>query len=279
MDGILNRFDESGILTEYNISVDRLNSQGDFGIAQTIAQNIVRKNYDFIMTVSTPSLQVVANSNKNIDHVFGGVTSPYKAGVAKTPEIHQENLTGVATPQPIAATIRTMRELFPDAKTIGLVWNPAEANSEACTEDARKVVGDYGFKLIESTANNTGEVMDAVNALISRGIDIFLTSGDNTVTLALASIADLMKRKKIPYFTNSSTDIEKGAFVSIGADYLKVGFETGRVAETVIKGKDPVDIPIKEYIPDEININVTLADLYGVTVSEEFIKKCTKVIK
>ncbi len=279
VDGILDRFNQSGILTEYNISVDRLNSQGDFGIAQTIAQDIVRKNYDYIITVSTPSLQVVANANKNIKHVFGGVTSPYKAGVADSPEIHQKNLTGVATPQPVSASIRAMRELFPDAKTIGIVWNPAEANSEVCTVNARNAVEKYGFKLIESTVSNTSEVMDAARSLVSRGVDIFLTSGDNTVILALESIADLMKRKKIPYFTNSSADIEKGAFVSIGADYREVGVETGRIAEMVIKGKRPVDIPIKEYVPEEININVSLADLYGITVSEEFLKKCSQLIK
>lgn len=279
VDGILARFNESGILIEYNLSVDRMNSQGDFGIAQTIAQDIVRKNYDYIITISTPSLQVVANANKEIEHIFGGVTSPYKAGVADTPEIHQENLTGVATPQPVAASIRAMRELFPDAKTIGIVWNPAEANSEVCTVNARNAVGKYGFDLVESTVSNTSEVMDAVRSLISRGVDIFLTSGDNTVILALESIADLMKRKKIPYFTNSSTDIEKGVFVSIGADYREVGVETGRIAEAVIKGRKPVDIPIKEYVPEEININVSLADLYGISVSEEFLNKCTKVIK
>jgi ABC-type uncharacterized transport system substrate-binding protein len=172
-----------------------------------------------------------------------------------------------------------MRELFPDAKTIGIVWNPAEANSEVCTVNARNAVEDYGFELVESTVSNTGEVMDAARSLVSRGVDIFLTSGDNTVILALESIADLLKRKKIPYFTNSSADVEKGAFVSIGADYREVGVETGQIAEMVIKGKHPVDIPIKEYVPEEININVSLADLYGITVSEEFLKKCTKVVK
>jgi len=171
-----------------------------------------------------------------------------------------------------------MRELFPNAKTVGIAWNPAEANSEVCTVNARNAAGVYGFDLIESTVSNTSEVMDAVRTLVSRGVDIFLTSGDNTVILALESIADLMKRKKIPYFTNSSTDINKGAFVSIGADYREVGVETGRVAEKVIKGEKPADISIKKYVPEKININIPLADLYGITVPEEFLKKCSKVI-
>lgn len=277
VEGILGRFKESGILSEYNISIDRMNSQGDFGIAQTIAQDIVRKKYDYIMTVSTPSLQVIANANKKIPHIFGGVTSPYKAGVATTPEDHQENLTGIATPQPVEATIRAMRELFPYAETIGIAWNPAEANSEVCTINARKAVGKYGFRLVEVTVSNTSEVMDAVNFLISRRVDIFLTSGDNTVILAMETIAEMLKNKKIPYFTNSSSDIKKGAFVSIGADYYDVGVETARVAEKVIKGETTADIPIREYVPEETNINVSLSGLYGIKVSEEFLKKCSKV--
>ena len=108
-------------------------------------------------------------------------------GVAKSPEDHISNLTGVATFQPVETTIRVMRELFPQAKRMGIIWNPAEACSEACTYKARAESKAQGFELLEVNVSGTSEVMDALNLLLEKRIDLFLTSGDNTVVLALST--------------------------------------------------------------------------------------------
>lgn len=266
--GVMEELESSGILRELNITVDHLNAQNEFTVAQSVAQDIVRKKYDYIVTISTPALQVTANTNKTIPHVFGAVSDPYRMGVAKSRTDHLPNVTGVATLQPVGSAIRIMREVFPKARRIGIVWNPAEACSEACTFNARKAAKAAGFELVESTVNSTGEVADALNSLIAKKIDLFLTSGDNTVTMALESIADTLHRHRIPYFTNTPKDVERGAFLSIGADYDEVGRETGRAAIRVIRGEDPKTIPINDYVPEKIAVNSNLAREYGVRVPD-----------
>jgi putative ABC transport system permease protein len=219
----------------------------------------------------------MANTNKIIPHVFGAVTDPYRMGVAKNSHDHLPNVTGVATFQPVATTIKVMRELFPDAKRIGIVWNPSEACSEACTYKARDAAKNYNFELIESTVTSTGEVLDAVQTVITKKADLFLTSGDNTVIIALPSIAELLKRHRIPYFTNTPMDIELGALVSIGADYIEVGKATAQIAERVIKGEDPKNIPINDYVPEKMYVNQALAREYGINLPVAFLKRATTV--
>lgn len=276
-DGVMDEFRRSGILDKYGIRVDRMSAQNEFSMAQTIVQDIVRKGYDYIITISTPSLQAAANGNKRIPHVFGAVTDPYRMGIARNPTDHIPNITGLATLQPVETTIKAMRELFPAAKRIGMVWNPGEACSEACTYKARDAAKRHGFELVESNVSGTGEVLDAVRALVKRGIDIFFTSGDNTVTLALQSIAEVLKDSRVPYFTNAPSDIERGAFVAIGADYFEVGRETARHARLVIEGKDPKDIPIKDFVPETMAVNLKLAGVYGIQVPEGFLSRAEKV--
>ncbi|RJP28511.1 MAG: hypothetical protein C4527_11795 [Candidatus Omnitrophota bacterium] len=275
--GILNELEESGITKKYNITIEFKNSQNDFTMAQSVAQDIVRLNYDYVVTISTPALQVTAQFNKKIPHVFGAVTDPYRMGVAKNENEHQANITGVATFQPVETTIKVMRELFPQARRIGIVWNPAEACSEACTYKARNAAKQYNFELVEVSVTSTSEVMDAVNAVINRGVDLFLTSGDNTVILALKSIAQVLIKKQIPYFTNDPTDVEIGAFVSIGADYFEVGQETARMAIRVINGEDPKTVPIHNFVPEKMSVNKGLADQYGIPLPEEFLQRAAKV--
>ncbi len=275
--GIQDQLKESGTLKKYNITVDLKNAQNDFAMAQSVAQDIVRQQYDYVMTISTPALQVTAQFNKTIPHIFGAVTDPYRMGVAKNPEEHQANITGVATLQPVEATIKVMRELFPQAKKIGYVWNPAEACSEACTYKARDAVKETNFELIEVSVSSTNEVMDAVNALLNREIDLFLTSGDNTVMLALETIAQTLQKKQIPYFTNNPSDIEHGAFLSIGADYYEVGQETARMAIRVIEGESPKEISINNFVPEKMYVNKALAEEYGIQLPEDFLKRAAQV--
>jgi putative ABC transport system permease protein len=271
--GVMDELRRSGILEKYRITVDEKNAQNDYAVANAIVQDILRRKYDYIVTVSTAALQITANANKTIPHVFGAVTDPFRAGVAKDPFHHPPHLTGIATFQPVEYTLRAMREIFPKAKRIGILWNPTELNSEACILKARPAAKKYHFELLEQTINSTGEVQDALASLLNKKIDLFFTAGDVTMNLALETVAEILKQNKIPYFTNSISDVEQGAFFSAGADYYEVGVETAKLARRVIEGEDPKDIPIREFVPEKIGINLSLAELYGVTIPESYLKK------
>ncbi|MDX9755343.1 MAG: ABC transporter substrate-binding protein, partial [bacterium] len=276
-DALVDEIQKSEINARLDIAIERKNAQNEFTMAQSIAQDVVRLKYDYLVTLTTPVLQVCAQVNKTIPHIFGAVTDPYRMGVAKTPEDHIPNITGVATFQPVESTFVVMRELFPQAKRVGIVWNPAEACSEACTQKARIAAQELGFELLEVTVTSTTEVMDGVRNLAGKGIDLFLTSGDNTVNLALASVAKYLQEHKIPYFTNTFSDVEQGAFVSVGADYTEVGRETARMAIRVMGGEEPSQLPINNYVPEKIYLNLALAKAYGLAIPESFIQKAAKV--
>jgi ABC-type uncharacterized transport system substrate-binding protein len=177
----------------------------------------------------------------------------------------------------VRSSIRLMRQIFPESETIGIIWNPAEACSEACTEMARDAADEFGFELTEATVSSTGEVADALNLMLSKEVDIFLTSGDNTVMMTVESIAQKLREKKIPYFTNSFLDVDRGAFISVGADYYEVGRETGKVAERVIRGTPPKDIPIHSFVPEKIYLNMELAREFGVEIPDSIKKAAAKI--
>jgi len=276
-EGVLEELKKSPLVSQQKIAIDEKNAQGEFYMAQSIAQDIVRQNYDYIITASTPALQVMANTNKKIPHVFGAVTDPYRMGVAQSSSDHLANVTGVATFQPVENTIKLMREIFPQAKTIGIVWNPAEACSEACTYKARDAAKKYQFELLEVTVTGTGEVMDAVRAIINKAPDVFFTSGDNTVSLSVEAISALLRQKKIPYFTNTPGDVGRGAFLGLGADYVEVGRAAGKMALRVIAGEDPKDIPINNFVPEKMNINLALAREFAITIPPAMLSRASRI--
>ncbi|MBP1750202.1 MAG: hypothetical protein H6Q52_2741, partial [Deltaproteobacteria bacterium] len=214
-----------------------------------------------------------------IPHVFGAVTDPVKSGIAESLTGHPDNVTGIATPQPVESTVRLMRRLFPKAKVIGMIWNPAEANSEICTLLARESAKKLGFKVVEVQISGTQEIEEALKSILRKKPDIFFTSGDTTVSSVIPSLAEKFRQKKIPYITNTPADIESGVFMSLGADYYDVGLKAAELTARIIKGEKPADMPIISYVPEQLTLSLKLAKEYGIVIPDDLIKKAAKVVK
>ena len=176
-------------------------------------------------------------------------------------------------------TVKMMRRLFPAYKKIGMIWNPSEKNSEICTKMARDAAKKFGFTLIEKTVSTTNDVEDALNSLLNEKIDLFLTSGDIVVQVAVPTIAPKLAKNKIPYFTNNPADISSGAFIALGANYHDVGIAGARLLERVMKGEQTGKIPIVKYVPEQYGLNLKLAAQMNIRVPEDVIKGAVKVIR
>jgi putative tryptophan/tyrosine transport system substrate-binding protein len=148
--GIVEALAERGYREGGRLQLKRYNAEADIGTANAIAKEVTSGQYDLIISASTISLQTIANANKfgaKTPHVFGLVSDPYSAGVgidATNHAIHPPNLTGYGSMAPVARIFRIVREMHPDVKSVGLAWNPAEANSVAQTKLAREVCKGMG---------------------------------------------------------------------------------------------------------------------------------------
>lgn len=258
--GVIEGLREKGFAEGANITLRKLNAENDMPTANAIAKDITDGKYDLVITVSTPSMQAVANANKagKTRHVFGLVSDPYGAGVGISRENHLDHprhLAGYGTLQPVDACFRLARQLFPELKTVGVVWNPSESNSEAQLKLARKICQELGITLLEATVDNSSGVLDAANAVVSRGAEGFWVPGDVTVLTAFQSTVQAAKRGKIPVFTVIPPHAERGALFDLGANYHEVGKLTGRLAGEILGGRDLATVSIDNVIPEVFVVN------------------------
>lgn len=253
--GMIEALAERGYTDGQRIRLRRYNAEADIGTANAIAKEVASGSFDLILTISTVSLQTVANANKTgprTPHVFGLVSDPYSAGVDINPTnhlIHPPHLAGCGSMQPIEEIFRTARQFNPALRSIGLVWNAAEANSLAQTKLARRVCADLGINLLEANADNSSAVLEAANAIIARGAEAMFISGDVTVNLAIEQVIAACRRARIPAFSALPTTIRKGTLFDMGANYVQIGRQAGTIAADVLDGKSPADIPIDNFVP------------------------------
>ena len=260
VEGIIDGLKEKGFEDGENINLRHFNSEGDLPTTNAIAKEITSGKYDYALTVSTPALQAVANANKQgkVIQIFGVVTDPFIAGVGldkKKPYDHPRHLVGYGSFLPVVKLITIAKQLYPELNSIGLPWNVAEANSEAYTLLAREFTKQKGLELLEVTVDSSSGVYEAVNSLVSRGVDMILVTGDNTVGLALDSVVDAASKGEIPVLTLIPTSPNKGALVDLGADFYEVGKLQGFLAAKLINGDDPASIPIENVVPEVFVVN------------------------
>lgn len=262
--GMIEALVERGYEDGGRIQLKRYNAEADIGTANAIAKEVTSGSYDLILSASTVSLQTIANANKfgrRTPHVFGLVSDPYSAGLgisATNHAIHPPYLTGYGSIQPVEKIFRTAREMRPELKSVGLAWNPAEANSLAQTKLARTVCSQLGIELVEANAENSTAALEAVNSLISRGVEAVWISGDVTIALASDMIIEACRRAKIPVFTTLPPKVLRGTLFDLGANYVEVGRSVGRLAADVLDGKSPADIPVENFVPELFLLNETV---------------------
>jgi ABC-type uncharacterized transport system substrate-binding protein len=260
--GIVDALAESGFVEGKGITLRRFNAAGDVATNNTIAREITNGQYDLVVTVSTPAMQAVANANKagKTKHVFGLVANPFKAGVGvsqEKPLEHPKQMIGFGTMMPAIEMFRIARRMFPGLKTVGVAWNAGEDNSRVFTESARAATRELGIELQEANAENSAGVREAVDSLIGRGVQAIWVGGDNTVLSALDTVIAAARKARIPVFTISPGNPERGTLFDMGADFYAVGQVTGLLAAQVLRGTDPATLPVKNFWPKRLDINAT----------------------
>ena len=259
--GVLEALAQRGYADGGRLQLRRYNAEGDLPTAAAIASEVTSGGYDLIVTLTTLSLQTVANANQTggqIPHVFGLVSDPYGAGVGIDRQnhlIHPPYLTGYGSIQPVEKAFRLARQMRPELKTVGVVWNPSESNSLAQMVIARAVCKALGIALVEISAESSANVAEAAAAVTSRGVEAIWISGDVTVLVAADSVIAAARRAKIPVFSVIPSTADKGALFDLGANYIEIGRATGNLAADILDDRSPADVPVENLVPEMLVVN------------------------
>jgi ABC-type uncharacterized transport system substrate-binding protein len=261
--GMIDGLSANGYRNGETAVIKLYNAQGEAATANAIAREMTDGSFDLVMTSSTLSLQAVANANKSgrTMHVFGIVADPYLAGVGLDPTNplkHPRHLVGQGILFPVSEVFATARKMLPNLKTVGVAWDPAQANSRRFVEDARDVCAKLGIELLEAQVENTAGVREAIDSVISRGAQAVWVGGDLTVANAIETVVTTCRQARIPVFSMLPGDPKRGTLFDIGFDYYQAGWLCGELAAQVLKGKDPATIPIrdtKDLVPRFLLVN------------------------
>lgn len=274
--GFIDALGESGYKEGENLEIDTQNAQGDMATAQTIAQSFASGDKDMIFAISTPSAQAAYNTIKDKPILITAVTDPVKAGLAKSLEKPDTNVTGTTDAAPIEKQFELLKKLIPNAKKVGIIYNTSEVNSESEIQRAKKVAPEYGLEIVTAGVTNVNEISQVLDSMI-KNIDVLYAPADNVVASSMPLISQKCMENKVPIIGAVKAEVESGALATEGIDYYKLGYQTGKMAVEVIKGKSPKEMPITTLKDTELVINMETAKKLNISIPVELQKSATIV--
>ncbi|MCZ2105031.1 MAG: ABC transporter substrate-binding protein [Comamonadaceae bacterium] len=277
-DGAKDALKAAGFEEGKNLKWQYQSAQGNTGTAAQIARKFIGDKVDVIIAIATPSAQAVVAATKTVPVVFSAVTDPVAAKLTPSWDASHTNVTGVSDLLAMDKQMELVKKVVPNAKRVGMVYNPGEANSVVVVKELRELLPKMGMELIEASAPRSVDVSSAARSLVGK-VDVFYNSTDNNVVSAYESMVKVAQEAKIPLVAADSDSVKRGAIAAIGVNYRDLGEQTGRMVARILKGEKPGDIKPETSTKLELYVNPGAAEKQGVKLSEDLIKSAAVVVK
>lgn len=277
-DGVYEALREAGYVEGQNLRWQFQSAQGNTSIAAQIARKFIGDKPDVIIAISTPSAQTLIAGTKKIPIIFCAVTDPVSAKLTKSWQANGTNVTGVSDMLNLDKQIDLILRIVPNAKNVGMVYNPSEANSVAVIKSMEDLLSKRGMKLITAAAPRSVDVGSAGRSLVGK-VDVLYSNTDNNIVSAYEALVKVAQSAKVPLVASDPLSVTRGGIAALGVDYKNLGRQAGQIAVRILQGENIGDIPVQTSEKIELYVNPAAAQKQGVTLPPDLIKEATKVIE
>ena len=267
-EGFVDELAKQGYVEGKNIEIDLQNAQGEQRNLKTISQQLAESS-DVVLAIATPSAQSLANTTQTTPVIFSAVTDPVSAKLVESREHPGGNVTGTSdqSSDAISTQINLIKKVLPKAKTIGILYTQSEPNSVVQKDEAKRLLEEKGFTVVEKTILDSNNVKAAAESLMAE-VDMVFVPTDNIISSTMETVKQVSIKHKVPVFGGSTEMIAVGGLYNYGTNYEELGRQTARMLIRVLKGEKPENIAVE--LPEKLQLhtNQEMADALGIDISK-----------
>ena len=254
------------------VTFDEQNAQGDSNTCSTIINNFVAEDVDLILANATPALQAAQAGTDTIP-VLGTAVTEYGValGIDDFNGTVGGNISGTADLAPLNEQAAMLKELFPDAKNVGLLYCSAEANSQYQVDTVKAELEKLGYTCEYYAFSDSNDLATiATNA--ANSCDVIYIPTDNTAAANTEIINNICQPAGVPIIAGEEGICSGCGVATLSISYYDLGVATGKMAVKVLTGEaDISEMPI-EYAPQFTKkYNKTIFEALGNTVPDDYI--------
>lgn len=255
-----------------NVTFDLQNAQGEQANCATIANNFVASDYDLILANATTALQCAAAATSTIP-ILGTSVTDYVTAL----EIDDwtgstgRNISGTSDLAPLEEQEAMIKELFPDAKTVGILYCSAEPNSKYQATKIEEALDADGIAYKEYTASDSNDITSVVQNAVSE-VDVIYIPTDNTMANNTETINNITLPAGIPVIAGEEGICSGCGVATLSISYYDIGYKAGQMAyDILVNGADitTMDIETAPQVTKEYNADI--CEQLGITVPDDYV--------
>lgn len=254
------------------VTIDIQNASGDSATCITIVNNFLADGVDLIMANATPALQAAVAATGDIPILGTSVTEYGTAlDIDDFSGVTGFNVSGTSDLAPLDGQAAMVKELFPEAKEIGLISCSAEANSAYQVKEMMKFLTDLGFNCTSYVFNDSNDVASVTESATAAS-DVIYIPTDNTAASCAEAIRNVLEPAGVPAIVGEEGICKGCGVATLSIDYYDLGSATGEMAaEILANGADVSAMPI-QYAPIFTKkYNAELCEIMGVSIPEDYV--------
>ncbi len=253
------------------VSFDLQNASGDSPTCATIVNQFVSNNVDLILANATAPLQAAAAATNEIP-ILGTSITDYATAlqIDSWTGTTGVNISGTSDCAPLTEQADMLHELFPDAKTIGMLYCSAEPNSAYQVGVVKDALEGMGYTCKEYTFADSNDIASVATSATSE-CDVIYIPTDNSAASATEVINNVCLPAGIPIIAGEEGICKGCGVATLSISYYDIGYQTGLMAyEILVNGADVSTMEIqfapnvtKKYNADLCSqLNITVPDGY-----------------
>ena len=253
------------------VSFNEQNASGESVNCATIVNGLVASQVDLILANATAPLQAAASATADIP-VLGTAVTDYASAL----EIDNwtgtvgGNISGTSDLAPLDQQAAMLQELFPDAKTVGLLYCSAESNSKCQVDMIRGYLEQAGLTCEEYAFTDTNDVASVTQKACDSS-DVIYIPTDNTAASNTEAIANVVLPAGVPVIAGEEGICQGCGVATLSISYYDLGYATGKMAVKILTGEADISTMPVEYAPQVTKkYNAANCETLGVTVPDDY---------
>ena len=247
------------------VTFDNQNASNEIPMCSTIVNQFIAEEVDLIMANATPALQAASAATSEIPILGTSVTEYGVAlGIENFNGTVGGNVSGTSDLAPLDAQAAMIREWFPDAKNIGLLYCSAEANSQYQVDVVKAELEKLGYTCKYYSFSDSNDLASVVEVAVA-GCDVIYLPTDNTVAANTAIIDNVCRPAGKPVIGGDQGICEGCTVATLCIAYYDLGYATGKMAAKVLTGEADISTMPIEYAEASSIYNVAICEDLGLT--------------
>ena len=268
-----------GYIDGKNVTIEYRYAEDKFDRLPALADDLVYIKVDVLMAAATVEALAAKNATRTIPIIFFNVPDPVGSGLVDSLARPGRNITGFTSISAVLAgkRLELLKETIPNLSRVAVLWNPQNSASAEQWKESQQASRGLGFQLHSMEVSRVEQFARAFEEAIKARSAALAVTQDTVLASNRKRIVDLAAKHRLAAIYTQSNSA--GGLMSYGPDRTEAYRRAASMADKILKGAKPADLPVEQPTKFELVINLKTAKQIGLTIPPNVLARADRVIR